>query len=386
MKEKDEKTPAWKKIKLRQEAEHQLYKSKPKSIVFGDMRQLIHELQVHQIELEMQNEELRKTQDELRKSLDNYFDFYNFTPVGYFTFDEKGMILDLNITSTNFLGVPKGDLINRNFRLFISLESRPVFNEFCKNVLETNKKQTCELKIDKPSRVVLIEGMTIDDTEKLGKKIRAVMIDITERKEMEENLRKNKEMLERAIKVTFNILMLIVEKNTYQTSEHRQRLVKLSCAIAKEMGLPKESIEVISIAAQMLDLGYISIPVDILIRQQRLNMVESAIFRNHPLTGFNMLKDIEVYGQLATIVLQHHERIDGSGYPNSLKGNEILKEAKILAVADTVEEICCNQPYRSGLGIDAALAEIKKNKGILYDTDVVDACVRLFHEKGFTFE
>lgn len=370
---------------LRKKAEEHLLKSKPESVVFGDTRQLIQELQVHQIELEMQNDELLRAQNELRKSLDNYFDFYNFTPVGYFTFDEKGMILDLNMTSISFLGASKQDLINRNFRLFISSDSRSIFNTFCKNVIETETKQSCELQIDPPSRFVLIEGIVVPDDNGKGKRIRAVMVDITERKQMEEKLREGKEALEKAMQDIFHVIMHIVEKNTYQTPEKRQRLGNLSCAMAQEMGLTEKSIECISMAAPILNLGYIYIPVDILGKPHKLNTLEFALFKKHPEEGFKLLKDVEFPWPLAEIVLQHHERIDGSGYPRGLKGDDIMPEAKILAVADTVEEICCNQPYRPGLGINAAMDEIEKNMGILYEERAVKACVKLFREKGFKF-
>ena len=131
----------------------------------------------------MQNEELRKAQQELQASRDNYFDFYNFSPAGYFTFDEEGVILDLNLTSVAFLGMEKQKLISRNFRPWISPDSRPSFNAFCQNVCETDTKQTCELKLDASARAVLMEGISVPDADGHGKRIRAVMIDITERKE-----------------------------------------------------------------------------------------------------------------------------------------------------------------------------------------------------------
>lgn len=386
MKDKDDKLSSIEAERLRKKAENHLLKSKQKGVVFGDMKKLIHELQVHQIELEMQNEELRKTQYELRKSLDNYFDFYNFTPVGYFTFDEKGMMLDLNMTSATLLGVAKRDLINKDFRLFLAHDSRPVFKKFCKNIFETDTKQSTELVIENTNRFMHMEGIAVPDDNGQGKRIRAVMVDITERKKMEEILKEGKEMLEKAMKDVFHVLMQIVEIKTYQTSAHRQRLAKLSCAIAHEMGLQEESIEGLSMAGHILDLGYISMPVDILSRPLGLNTIETALFRNHPVAGYDMLKGVKFPWPLAEIVLQHHERIDGSGYPRGLKGDDILIEAKILAVADTVEGICCDQPYREGLGIDAALDEIEKNKGILYDSNVVDTCTRLFRKKGFSFE
>ena len=372
--------------RLRKSAEDHLMGSKAESIIFGDMQKLIHELQVHQIELEIQNEELRKAQHELQVSRDNYFDFYDFSPVGYFTFDEKGLILDLNLTSATLLGVARQGLIRRNFQSYISPDSHPSFYAFCKKVLETDTKQDCELKLDASARTVLMEGISISDEDGHGKRIRAVMVDITERKGMEEKLRKGKEMLEKAMKNTLHVLMSTIEQRMAQAPKNRQREVELARAIAREMDLSAELIENISMAGSILDLGYISVPVELLSKPLGLTGIESQIVQTHVQTGYEILKDIELPWPLAEIVLQHHERTDGSGYPHGLKNDAILLEARILAVADTVEGICCDQTYRPGLGIEKALEEIEKNKGILYDAEVVDACLRLFREKGFEFE
>ena len=205
-------------------------------------------------------------------------------------------------------------------------------------------------------------------------------------KGMEEKLRKGKEMLEKAMKNTLRVLMSTIEQRMAQAPKNRQREVELARAIAREMGLSAELIEGISMAGSILDLGYISVPVELLSKPLGLTGIESQIVQTHVQTGYEILKDIELPWPLAEIMLQHHERTDGSGYPHGLKNDAILLEARILAVADTVEGICCDQTYRPGLGIEKALEEIEKNKGILYDAEVVDACLRLFREKGFEFE
>ncbi len=375
--------------RLRKSAEERLEKSKAGHLegeTYADMRKLICELEVHQVELEMQNDELRIAQQELQASRDNYFDFYNFSPVGYFTFDEKGLMLDLNLTSATMLGVEKQKLIRKKFLLYVTPDFRPPFNTFCQRVLETGTKQTCELKLDTSARIVLMEGISVPGDDGHGKKIRTVMIDIAERKVMEEKLRQGKEKLEKAMKDTFHLLMSVIEQRTYQTSQHRQMVVGLARAIAEEMGIPEGRMEGISTAGLILDFGYMAVPVDILSKPQGLTELETTIFKTHPQAGYNMLKDLQFPWPLAEIVLQHHERMDGSGYPRGLKGDDILLEARILTVADTVEETCCDQSYRPGLGIENALEEIEKNRGTLYDAGVVDACVRLFREKGFKFD
>ena len=147
--------------------------------------------------------------------------------------------------------------------------------------------------------------------------------------------------------------------------------------------MPKDKIDGIRMAGSIHDNGKISIPAEILSKPTKLTNNEFNLIKEHPKSGYEMLKDVESPWPLAQIVYQHHERMDGSGYPRNLKGDEILMEARILAVADVVEAMASHRPYRPTLGIKAALEEIEKNKGILYDDTVADACLRLFREKGY---
>jgi HD-GYP domain-containing protein (c-di-GMP phosphodiesterase class II) len=149
------------------------------------------------------------------------------------------------------------------------------------------------------------------------------------------------------------------------------------------MGLPQEKIDGIHMAGSIHDIGKLSIPAEILSKPTRLTDIEFSLIKEHSQTGYEMLKNVESPWPLAQIVYQHHERMDGSGYPRNLKGDEILMEARIMAVSDVVEAMASHRPYRPGLGIDSALAEIEKNKGIFYDNTVADACLRLFREKGY---
>jgi HD-GYP domain-containing protein (c-di-GMP phosphodiesterase class II) len=152
------------------------------------------------------------------------------------------------------------------------------------------------------------------------------------------------------------------------------------------MGLPQEKINGIRMAGSIHDIGKLSIPAEILSKPTKLTEIEFSLIKEHSRRGYEMLKDVESPWPLAEIVLQHHERMDGSGYPRNLKGEEILIEARILAVADVVEAMASHRPYRAGLGIDAALEEIEKNRGTIYDKNVADTCLRLFREKGFKLE
>ena len=198
-------------------------------------------------------------------------------------------------------------------------------------------------------------------------------------KEKEERLRKN---LEEAI----NALMLAVEMKDPFTAGHQQGVTELACAIAEEMSLEKELIEGLRLAALIHDIGKIQIPAEILIKPHLLSETEFHMIQMHPQIGYDMLKSMEFSYPVAQIILQHHERIDGSGYPSGLSHRKILLEARILAVADVVEAMSSPRPYRPAYEIKTALMNIKKYKGILYDPEVVDACLGLFYEKGFSFE
>ncbi len=167
------------------------------------------------------------------------------------------------------------------------------------------------------------------------------------------------------------------------TADHQRRVAGLACAIAKEMGLSEKKIHTINLAAQVHDIGKICLPAEILSKPGLLSVAEFALVKSHCQAGYDILKPIEFPWPIAEIVLQHHERINGSGYPLGLSGNQILPEARILCVADVVEAIASHRPYRPALGIDRALEEIAMKKDVLYDGQAVDACHRVFHKGDF---
>lgn len=163
-------------------------------------------------------------------------------------------------------------------------------------------------------------------------------------------------------------------------------MTELACAISSEMGLSEDQIDGIRIAGLLHDIGKISVPTSILNKSGHLNKHEFNLIKMHPQTGFDIVKDIEFDQPVAQIILQHHERLDGSGYPQGLSGEEILLESRILAVADVVEAMSSHRPYRPALGIEKALEVIEKGKSVHYDARVVDVCVKLFAENKFEFE
>ncbi|MBI2854382.1 MAG: HD domain-containing protein [Chloroflexi bacterium] len=175
------------------------------------------------------------------------------------------------------------------------------------------------------------------------------------------------------------------EKRDPATADHARRVTQLVDALSQELGLPEVQAQAIHVAAQVHDIGKISAPSEILNRPGKLTEQEQAIIRTHPQAAYDALKEISFPRLIADIVLQHHERLDGSGYPNSLTGENIIEGARVLSVADVVEAMSSHRPYRAALTIEQAMEEISRDKGMLYDPRVVEACLNLFARKGFTF-
>lgn len=210
--------------------------------------------------------------------------------------------------------------------------------------------------------------------------------DITERRRSAEILQRSYDRLRETFIATVNTLASTIEMRDPHTAGHQRRVTILACAIAEDMGLTEDQFDGLRMAGLIHDLGKITVPAEILSKPGRINEIEFSLIRYHPQICHDILKTIELPWPVAKIVLQHHERLNGSGYPQGLKGDEIMIEARILAVADVVEAMASHRPYRPALGIELAFEEITTGKGILYDSEVVDACVRLFSEKNFSFD
>ncbi|MBN2040257.1 MAG: PAS domain S-box protein [Spirochaetes bacterium] len=209
--------------------------------------------------------------------------------------------------------------------------------------------------------------------------------DLSEFKESELELDKTLRKLRKAMGGIINAMVATVEVRDPYTAGHQQRVADLARAIAQEMGLPENEIDGIRMAGTLHDLGKVNIPAEILSKPGKLSDIEFSLIKMHPRVAYDILKEIDFPWPIADIVHQHHERIDGSGYPQGLKGKEILLSGRILTVADVVESIASHRPYRPALGIDKALEEINVKRGIYYDSEVVDACTKLFHENRFVF-
>jgi response regulator RpfG family c-di-GMP phosphodiesterase len=199
-------------------------------------------------------------------------------------------------------------------------------------------------------------------------------------------LLKSLEKIHKTMGGIIQAISLTVETRDPYTAGHQRRVAELSRTIAQEMGLPAEKIEGLRMAAMIHDLGKINVPLDILSKPTKLNDFEFSLIKLHAEVGYGILKDIDFPWPLARMILEHHERINGSGYPNGLTRENLLIESRIISVADVIEAVASHRPYRPSLGIEKALEEITQNRGILYDPEVVDACLRLFKEKGYKLE
>ena len=220
-------------------------------------------------------------------------------------------------------------------------------------------------------------------TEEFLTAIADVLAGIIDRKRTRQELEYSLDKVRSALGATIQAMSMVVETRDPYTAGHQQHVANLARAIATEMGLPDEQIEGIRMAGAIHDIGKIAVPSEILSKPGKINDIEFSLIKTHSQVGYEILKNIEFPWPVAKIVLQHHERLNGTGYPNGLSGKDILIEARVIAVADVVEAMATHRPYRAALSIEKALYEISTNSGILYDPNVVAACLRLFNEKGF---
>lgn len=224
----------------------------------------------------------------------------------------------------------------------------------------------------------------VHDSDNKPIKIRGTIQDVTTLKQAQQTLLAHQKVLEKALEGTIHTVTMAVELRDPYTGGHQRRVADLACSIARKMGLDENRIHGVRLGAMIHDIGKIGIPAEILSKPSILTPVEMQLVREHATMGFNILKDIQFPWPIAEIAHQHHERVDGSGYPNRLRGEAILLEARIVAVADVVESIASHRPYRPTLGLQAAIDEIKHNRGTLYDAHAVDACLEILRS-GFEF-
>ncbi|MFH0789151.1 MAG: PAS domain S-box protein [Pseudomonadota bacterium] len=308
---------------------------------------------------------------------------------GILVVDEKGKILSFNQRFVDLWGIPPDVIESKSDERALQLVEDKLASseEFIHKVKHLYEVQD-EISRDE---IFLKDGRSFDRYSAPmlsadGKYYGRVWYfrDITERKQAEEEKKKSFDQLRKALGATVQAIATVVEMRDPYTAGHQTRVADLARSIASEMELSKDQIDSIRIAGLIHDIGKISVPAEILSKPTKLTDLEFSLIKTHTQSGYDILKDIEFPWPIARIVHEHHERMDGSGYPNGLFGDQILLESRILIVADVVEAIASHRPYRPALGIDAALAEIEENRGLLYDPEAADACLRLFREKGYS--
>jgi PAS domain S-box-containing protein/putative nucleotidyltransferase with HDIG domain len=342
------------------------------------------ELSETNVLLKQKISERKQMEKALRDSAEKYHFITSTAMDGFAVTDLDGRIVDVNEESCRILGYSREEQLMMSIADLEAVKTPNEIKNHIQKVIEIGSDRFETRHRRKDGRIIDIEvSMTFMPQ---SKHFLVFHRDITERKQSVEHLKESFEKLRRSLESTVSALASALEMRDPYTAGHQQRVTDLACAIAEEMGLAEEQIDGIRMAGLIHDIGKINIPAEILNKPGKLTEIEYSLFKNHPQVGHDVLKSVEFPWPVAQIVFQHHERMDGSGYPQGLSGENIMLEARILAVADIVEAIASHRPYRPARGAGDALEEILHNKGTMYDPEVVDACLRVFYEKGFKFE
>jgi PAS domain S-box-containing protein len=328
-------------------------------------------------------EELYRTNELLTSIVENI-------PNMIFLKDAKDLrFVRFNQAGEDLLGYSREDLLGKNDYDFFPKEQADFFTQNDREVLRGRKvvdipEENLQTR-NNGVRTLHTQKVPILDVKGEPAYLLGISVDITDRKLAEENLKETAEKLRKSLLGTIQAMSLMVETRDPYTAGHQRRVSKLARVIAQEMALSLDTVDAIRMAGIIHDIGKISIPAEILSKPGKLSDMEFSLIKVHPQSGYDILRDVGLPYPVAEMVFQHHERLDGSGYPQGLKNGQILLESQIIAVADVVEAMASHRPYRPALGIGVALEEIEKNKSIFYDAGVVDVCVKLFREKMFTF-
>ncbi len=304
-------------------------------------------------------------------------------------FRPDGTLTFVNEAYHRYFGKRREELIGCSFMPLIPEDDQEFVEKQFTSLSPENPIATYEHRVVLPSgdmRWQQWSDRAIFDEQDRLVEYQSVGRDITERKWAERELQRSFEKLQRTFKGMVNAMVSAIEIRDPYTAGHGRRVTELACAIAERMGLSEDRIEGLRMAGLIHDIGKVGIPAEVLSKPGQLNELEWGMIKAHPQVGYDVLKTIEFPWPVAQIVLQHHERIDGSGYPAGLAGDDILLEARILAVADVVEAMVSNRPHRPPHGLDKALEEVSQNKGVLYDPEAMEVCLKLIAEKVVTFE
>jgi PAS domain S-box-containing protein len=332
----------------------------------------------------------KRAEEALRDSEERYRELIRYAPAGIYEVDyEANRFISVNDIVCEYTGYTRDELLTMNPFNLLTEESQTLMIARLEKLTAGEKivptVEYCIRTKDGNELWALLNARYIYEAGKL-KGATGVIYNITDRKRAEEQLRESLEQVRRAMQTTIQVLVMAVEVKDPYTAGHQRRMTALARTMATEMGLSPEKIEGLRMAGVIHDIGKITLPTELLSKPMKLSAIELSLVREHVRLGYDILKDVESPWPLAEIVLQHHERMNGSGYPRGLKAEEILIEARILAVADVVEAMASHRPYRPALGLEAALEEIEKNRGSLYDGDAADACLTLFREEGYQLD
>ncbi|MBP1711627.1 MAG: response regulator receiver domain with sensory domain, partial [Deltaproteobacteria bacterium] len=332
--------------------------------------------------------ERKRAEEALKNSEAKYRNIFENAAEGIYQSTAEGRFITANSALARMAGYESPENLiesieNIKTQFYVNPEDREKFMEIMEADSFVNSFEVEFYKKDGSKFWVAVNARAVKDEQGEILYVEGFIEDITIRKHAQEQFHQTLDSLRKAVTTTIHVLVAAVEARDPYTAGHQTRAADLARAIAAEMGLPQEKIDGILMAGSIHDIGKLSVPAEILTRPAKLTNLEFCMIKEHSQSGYEMLKDVESPWPLAQIVYQHHERMNGTGYPRNLKGNEILMEARIMAVADVVEAMASHRPYRAALGIEAALEEIEKNKGIIYDAGVADACLKLFREKGY---
>jgi PAS domain S-box-containing protein/putative nucleotidyltransferase with HDIG domain len=321
-------------------------------------------------------EELRLAAAKWRTTFDAIGD-----PVGLM--DQEGNILQCNQAMADLAGKPFPEIIGRRCWEVVHGTIGPIDDCPMVRMLQSHQREESVLREGESWLKVTVDPI-LDEAGNLTGAVHLIA-DITLLKRAEAQVQHSLEISKKALDGTVLAVANTMEMRDPYTAGHQRQVAQLACAIAQEMGFPADRVEGMRVLGCLHDIGKIAIPAEILSKPGRLSSMEFTLIKDHPQVGYEIIKDIDFPFPVAEGILQHHERLDGSGYPRGISGPDIILEARILGVADVVEAMASHRPYRRALGIDQALEEISRNRGILYDPAVVDICTKLFTEKGFSF-
>lgn len=299
---------------------------------------------------------------------------------------QEGLIRSVNPLLEEITGFCADDVQGRPWGDLVYADDRGLFLEGSENAPQATGSSLHFRIMTKDGGSQWVTGTFTATKFHMRPALLAILADISDNKKIHKEFSASEEDLLRRTEGTLRVIEKIVEMKDPFISGHQRRVARLSYAIAKHLGFSESSARTLRMAALVHDVGKVSIPIQLLAKPMHLSDDEYSIIRMHPMIGYEILKDIDHLAFAGEIILQHHERIDGSGYPSGLTGDQMLPEARIISVADVVEAMVSQRPHRPAMGIEEALAEIRKGRGVEYAADVVDACVALFHDLDFTFD